>query len=83
LNVNIRHERKIRGWTLKQVADNVGVTVAAVNDMEKGRCRPSLEVYYRLISLFGYEVPRLVFGEADGASDLEDSIPQKKAGGKT
>ena len=75
--VNIRDERKARGWTLQYVADQVGVTKSTVLEYEKGRCEPSLDVYCNLMSLFGYKVPRLVFGEASGEPPSADSVPQQ------
>ena len=74
--VNIRTERKARGWTLQYVASQIGVAKPTVLDFEKGRCRPSLNVYYKLMSLFGRKVPRLVFGEAGGEPPSADSVPQ-------
>ena len=78
MNTVLRQERKQRGWTLAYVAKQAGVTAATIHDMETGRCKPSFEVLVKLLDLFGYEDPRLLFGAAtpertsqcmDGSSD--------------
>jgi transcriptional regulator with XRE-family HTH domain len=71
--VNIKSERRRRGWTLLYVASQIGISVSALSDMENGRCSPSLATYQKLMSLFGHSVPRLVFGEA-GGEPSEESI---------
>jgi transcriptional regulator with XRE-family HTH domain len=79
VEVNLALERKIKGrnWTMQYVADQIGITVSAINDIEKGRCKPSYDVYLKLMSLFGYKAPHLVFGEPDGEpSDPCKSIPR-------
>lgn len=64
MNTVLRQERKQRGWTLAYVAKQAGVTAATIHDMETGRCKPSFDVLVKLLDLFGYEDPRLLFGAA-------------------
>jgi transcriptional regulator with XRE-family HTH domain len=60
----MRQDRIVRGWTLKQVAQQIGVTPSAVHDIETERCRPSYDVLVKLLDLFGYDDPRKLFDAA-------------------
>jgi transcriptional regulator with XRE-family HTH domain len=71
MNVDIKQERERRGWKQVRVAKEIGLTKSAYRNIETGQRNPSYPVYCKLMSLFGYEFPRLVFGEAGGeGSDL-------------
>ena len=48
----MRNERIANGWTQKHVAACVGITKAAVCDIETGRRNPSYEVLVKLEDLF-------------------------------
>ncbi len=49
----MKEERIKRGWTQKKVADVVGLTTAAVSDIENGKAKPSYKVLCALEDLFG------------------------------
>ena len=60
----LRQERKQRGWSQQYVADEVGVSRVAIQQLETGSTKPSYDVLVKLLDLFGYEDPRLLFGAA-------------------
>ena len=49
------------------MADQVGVTKSAINDMESGRRKPSYDVLVRLENLFGMSHRELFSDEKDKA----------------
>jgi transcriptional regulator with XRE-family HTH domain len=57
--VNINEERMARGWSLQDVADRVGLSKVTIYRIETGKQDPSNKTYLKLMSLFGYNVPRL------------------------
>lgn len=61
----LRQERQNRGWKQTFVARTIGISKQMVNDMETGRCKPSYDVLVKLLDLFGYKDPRLLFEAAD------------------
>ncbi|GAC44276.1 predicted transcriptional regulator [Paenibacillus popilliae ATCC 14706] len=48
----VRKERKQRKWTQKFVAKQLGLSKTAVHDLEKGKQRPSYDVFVALEDLF-------------------------------
>ena len=60
----LRQERLRRGWTLEQVAEQVGITKPAVQMLETGVTKPSYDVLVKLLDLFDYIDPRILFGAA-------------------
>lgn len=50
--LRIRQERDKKGWTLKYVADCIGISVPTIHDIETGRRRPSYDVLVKLEDLF-------------------------------
>lgn len=74
MNTLMRQEREQKGWTQKYVAQQIGVTKAAVHDMETGRRYPSFKVLVKLLDLFGYSDPRLLFAPADETSNLSEKL---------
>ena len=65
----IRQERIKKGWSQQYVGKAVGISKQMVHDLEIGRRKPSYDVLVKLLDLFGYEDPRLLFGEADITND--------------
>ena len=57
-------ERKARGWTQEFVAGEIGITPEAVSMLETGQRKPSYDVLVKLLDLFEYSDPRLLFGAA-------------------
>ena len=74
MNTMMRQERKDKGWTQEYVAQQIGVTKAAVHDMETGRRYPSYKVLVKLLELYGYNDPRRLFAEAGDTSNLSDEL---------
>lgn len=60
----LRQERKQRGWSQQYVADMVGVSRVAIQQIETSATRPSYEVLVKLLDLFDYSDPRKLFGAA-------------------
>ena len=60
----LRQERKQRGWSQQYVADIVGVSRVAIQQLETGSIKPSYDVLVKLLNLFDYDDPRKLFGAA-------------------
>ena len=67
MTIPMKQERRNRDWTQQYVADQVGVTKSAINDMESGRRKPSYDVLVRLENLFGMSHRELFSDEKDKA----------------
>lgn len=67
----MRQERINRNWTQEFVAKRVGVTKAAIHDMETGRRKPSYDVLVKLENLF-HRSHRTLFAVADDEPNLSD-----------
>lgn len=61
----IRQERERRGWTQKYVASKIEITQAMLQKIETGQRKPSYDVLVKLLDLFGYNDPRLLFAAVD------------------
>lgn len=77
--LKMRQERKRRKWKLQEVADKVGVTKAAIHDIETGRYKPSYEVLIKLEDLFK-KSHRWLFAVADDANQSQVNSNTKKEG---
>ena len=64
----LEQERKKKQWTQEFVSKQIGVTPEAVSMLEKGKRKPSYDVLVKLLDLFGYDDPRLLFAEVDGTN---------------
>jgi transcriptional regulator with XRE-family HTH domain len=60
LSAFIRAARKDRGWTQRQVALEVGITVRSVSGWERGKAIPHLDTLCALARLLGREPQGLV-----------------------
>ena len=49
----MRQERQKRGWTQLAVADSVGISREAIQQLETGATKPSYDVLVKLENLFG------------------------------
>lgn len=67
--LRIKQEREYNNWTIKETAKMIGITKGAYRNIEAGIRKPSYDVLVKLLDLFGYEDPRLLFGEADITND--------------
>ena len=51
----LKHERQKRGWTIENVARQIGVTKQSVHKIEIGKNKPSYDVLLKICKL--YKVP--------------------------
>jgi len=70
----LRQERVTRDWSQEYVANQVGITPEAVSMLENGQRYPSFKVLVKLLDLFGYSDPRLLFAPADETSNLSGEL---------
>ena len=74
----IASNRKSRGMTQAELAEQLGVTNKAVSKWETGRCLPDAELFQPLCALLGVTVNELLTGEAippeQAAEKAEDTI---------
>ena len=61
----LRQNRISRGWTQVFVAKQIGLKKAAVQMLETGQRKPSYDVLVKLLDLFDYSDPRLLFAPTD------------------
>lgn len=59
----LRQERARRNWTQKFVADKIGITQAMLQKIETGKRKPSYNVLVKLLDLFDFDDPRILFKE--------------------
>lgn len=57
----LEQERIKRGITREQLAKKIGITSEAIRLLEVGKRKPSYDVLVKLLDLFGYSDPRLLF----------------------
>lgn len=69
MDLMLRQERIRRGWTQNFVAEQIGTKKSTVQMLETGRRKPSYEVLVKLLDLFGYSDPRLLFEETAPANE--------------
>ena len=65
MKLQIRQEREKRKWTQEFVAAQLGISAEAVSMLETGQRKPSYDVLVKLMELYGYSDPRLLFAVAD------------------
>lgn len=65
--IKLRQARQSRGWTLEHVAKKIGVTKAAIRDLEIGRRKGSIPVWDALEDLFG--IPQRQLREQQSSPD--------------
>ncbi|ANU53141.1 helix-turn-helix transcriptional regulator [Acutalibacter muris] len=68
MDLVIKQERIARGWTQEFVAQQVGVKKPTVSMIETGQRKPSYDVLVKLLDLFEYDDPRLLFAPAQAGS---------------
>lgn len=65
----LRQERIVRGWTQEFVAQKIGVKKNTIQMIETGQRKPSYDVLVKLLDLFDFNDPRLLFAPADEETD--------------
>jgi transcriptional regulator with XRE-family HTH domain len=74
VGTKVRHTRRLRGLTLKEVADQAGCSESLLSKIENGRATPSLKMLQRLSSALGLTVGQFFARESD-----PDSVVMKAA----
>ena len=64
---NMKREREQRGWTLEEVAEQVGITKQSVSALENGEVDPSYKTLCKLEKLF-HRSHKFLFGAATPTS---------------
>ena len=59
--VNVRHHRKARGWTLEQLAGQVGVSRETIGKIERGAAAPLFETAEKIAAALDVPAP-VLFG---------------------
>lgn len=75
---NIRHLRKLKGFTQADLADKLGVNRSAVGAYEEGRAEPKLQILRSIAELFDVSIDALLYHEL--ASNKE--VPKADIGGR-
>ena len=60
LRRNVRHLRKVHGFTLQQFADILGVSKSLISQFESGYCGISLDVIIQIKTLFDVSLDDLI-----------------------
>lgn len=69
MDLVIKQERIERGWTQEFIAQQIGVKKTTVSMLETGQRKPSYDVLVKLLDLFEYDDPRLLFAPARADSE--------------
>lgn len=62
----LRHARKIKGMSMKQVADLVDCSESFVSKLERDKVQPSLTLLHRLVAVLGINVSNLFDTDHNG-----------------
>jgi transcriptional regulator with XRE-family HTH domain len=65
---NIRHQRLLRRWTQKRLAESLGVSFQQVQKYEQCKNRVSASMLFEIASLFGVSVE--IFFDFEAESEL-------------
>lgn len=77
LSENLRNMRLMRGYSIKEVASNVGCAPNTIANYEKGTISPNVDMLQELCNFYKIS-PNQVFGW-EHCPELEDFINEKKA----
>jgi transcriptional regulator with XRE-family HTH domain len=69
VGTKLRHTRRLRALTLKEVADQAGCSESLLSKIENGRATPSLKMLQRLASALGLTVGKF-FAQESNPDDL-------------
>lgn len=59
----IKLERLKKGWSCSNVAEKVGVNPETIRLIEMGKRDPSYKILVKLLDLFEYDDPRILFAD--------------------
>lgn len=76
LNERLRELRSERGLRLKDVAENAGISVPYLSDLERGRTNPSLETLQTLAGAYGITVHDLLEGVEFYGGATDAALPK-------
>lgn len=68
----IREYRKLRGFTMQQLADMVGVSLNAIHEYETNKYQPRADVIDKLLLFLGCSFDELFIREAFQQLDFDD-----------
>ncbi len=66
LGTRVREIRKVRKWTLKEVADRTGLAISTISKMERGEISLTYDRFMRLAQGLGLDVGELFDADAEG-----------------
>ena len=66
---NIRHFRRLRGWSLEKFAERVAMSGKHLGEVERGNIQVDVRLLTRLANLFGVDVAELFSGAANDTTD--------------
>jgi transcriptional regulator with XRE-family HTH domain len=69
------HARRLKGWSVREVAAQTGVSKALISRLERGEANPSLETLWRIIGALG-----IPFSELVRAADEEPQLVRRGQG---
>ena len=70
---NVRRERKLRDFSIEQLAEYLELSPSYVGLLERGQRCPSLKIVFRLCELFGL-MPNQLLLSAGGVSEKKDVL---------
>lgn len=73
----IRHQRKMKGWSQAQLAEQIGRTVETVNKIERGLSAPSFETLESLSEAFAVRVESFFWAADLGRAEAEMDTLQR------
>ncbi|WP_216327773.1 helix-turn-helix domain-containing protein [Deinococcus aestuarii] len=76
LHERLRELRSERGLRLKDIAENAGISVPYLSDLERGRTNPSLETLQTLAGAYGITVHDLLEGVEFYGGATEAALPR-------
>lgn len=63
LGIRLFEERKRTNFTQKDIADAIGVSSQWYGKVERGLCRPSIEMLYALEEMFDFDITYIITGK--------------------
>nr|WP_305888874.1 helix-turn-helix transcriptional regulator [Parvularcula maris] len=72
----MRERREEKGLTQKDLGERVGVSRQAINALETGKHKPSLDLAYRLAAVFDCETEALFSNPYRGSAEEEPNRPK-------
>lgn len=74
----IREGRKLKGLTLKELSEEVGVTPSFLSQLENGKVAPSLSTLRRILGVLGEKMVTILQDEADNKKFIVKAKERRK-----